>query len=140
MLLVAGGGGHNGYLDTTEVLFTLAASQWTFKAPLPYKAGQFGSVTHNNMIFITGIKLSISHLLIENFPYALHHVFVLGGVGEGNTGHKSILQYDAGADRWEEVGSMQVARSYHAIAVTDTANLPCDCQAQLPGDIQISSK
>ena len=62
------------------------------------------------------------------------------GVGEGNTGHKNILQYDAGADRWEEVGSMQLARSYHAIAVTDTANLPCDCQAQLPGYIQISSK
>lgn len=85
-------------------------------------------------------RYSSIYVLIENFPYALRHVFVLGGVGEGNTGHKNILQYDAGADRWEEVGSMQVARSYHAIAVTDTANLPCDCQAQLPGYIQISSK
>ena len=92
------------------------------------------TISYSSQVFI------YFNVLIENFPYALRHVFVLGGVGEGNTGHKNILQYDAGADRWEEVGSMQLARSYHAIAVTDTANLPCDCQAQLPGYIQISSK
>ena len=57
MLLVAGGKGWQGgrvVIDTTEVLLSLTASQWTFKAPLPNKLTELKGVTIDNMLLMTG--------------------------------------------------------------------------------------
>ena len=56
MLLVAGGKERPGReaLDTTEVLLSLTASQWTLKAPLPNKLTELKGVTINNMMLMTG--------------------------------------------------------------------------------------
>ena len=59
MLLVAGGRASHStdsIMDTTEVLLSLTASQWTFKTPLPYKIGDLVGATLNNMILMTGIR------------------------------------------------------------------------------------
>ena len=56
MLLVAGGKERPGReaLDTTEVLLSLTASQWTFKSPLPNKLTELKGVTIDNMLLMTG--------------------------------------------------------------------------------------
>ena len=57
VLLVAGGQVPDGTSqDTTEVLLSLTASHWTFKAPLPNKMRELRGATINNMVLMTGTK------------------------------------------------------------------------------------
>ena len=69
MLLVAGGKERPGReaLDTTEVLLSLTASQWTFKAPLPNKVTDLRGVTINNKILMTGNNIDV--LLLYRIEY-----------------------------------------------------------------------
>ena len=69
MLLVAGGTyDYSTVLDTTEVLLSLTASQWTFKAPLPNKLTELKGVTINNKILMTGTKTDTSRATVD-YPY-----------------------------------------------------------------------
>ena len=68
MLLVAGGTyDYSTVLDTTEVLLSLTASQWTFKAPLPNKLTELKGVTINNKILMTGNNIDV--LLLYRIAY-----------------------------------------------------------------------
>ena len=74
MLLVAGGTyDYSTVLDTTEVLLSLTASQWTFKAPLPNKLTELKGVTINNKILMTGTKTDTSRATVDYlYPYPIY--------------------------------------------------------------------
>merc|ERR1719427_1080063 len=100
-LIVAGGGlwFSNNRLDTTELLRP-GASAWQFAAALPHKVSVLRGVNIRDSFYVTG--------------------------GSDDSGARNeILRYNLTSDTWNKVGTMENARSFHAVAVVDDVAAFC---------------
>ena len=60
-LVVAGGNGSGGFLDTVEVM-NINTKQWTTVSPLPQKQSQLSAIVYGDTLYLAGgFDVVISH-------------------------------------------------------------------------------
>ena len=129
VLLVAGGAKYSSgyiYLDSTEVLEDMAGT-WRLTAPLPSARHGLRAASVENNIFVFGENI-LYYINIEHLILSLHvdngDIFTGGYDGDGDNYLKDILRYNKN-QTWENVGQMQAARGYQAVAVLEDVSQLC---------------
>ena len=132
MYLVTGGydGNSGNFFSSTEIL-QRGSSSWTLISDsLPARMYGLRSISINNEIFLTGIKLEIFGGILGNFVTKCHSYmfctkYSFSGGWDGLLTTDGILQFNKETNKFVEVGKLQQRRQYPSVSLVKTNDYTC---------------